>query len=153
MWFLPSQGNGEIEDRQHQGASVISEQVPYDGGRDGGVAGFTDAHQPPGEHKQPVVLQRGGEKNTCCYNTRQGNFLMFTVNNCLGEGTGLRVVGNVSVNVYLSGHQSIFQVPVTFHLPKKTNCATMVTAHTTLNHIISHSGRSINTQDQQRLKH
>lgn len=56
--LLPSQGDRQVEDRQHHGAAVISEQVSYDGGRDGGVAGLTDAHQSPGEHEQPVVLQR-----------------------------------------------------------------------------------------------
>lgn len=62
VWFLPSQWNGQVEDREHHGAAVISEQVSYDGGRDGGVAGLTYAHQSPGEHKQPVVLKRGRKK-------------------------------------------------------------------------------------------
>lgn len=62
VWLLPSQGDGQVEDRQHHGATVISEQVSYDGGRDGGVAGLTDAHQSPGEHKQPVVLQRDRDR-------------------------------------------------------------------------------------------
>ena len=57
--LLPSQGDGQVEDGQHHGAAVVSEQVSYDGGRYGRVAGLTDAHQSPGEHKQPVVLQRG----------------------------------------------------------------------------------------------
>lgn len=54
--LLPSQGYGQVEDGEHHGATVISEQVSYDGGRDGGVAGLADAHQSPGEYKQPVVL-------------------------------------------------------------------------------------------------
>lgn len=62
VWILPSQGDGQVEDREHHGAAVISEQVSYDGGRDGGVAGLSDTHQSPGEHKQPVVLHREKKK-------------------------------------------------------------------------------------------
>lgn len=58
VWLLPSQRDGQVEDREHHGAAVVSEQVSYDGGRDGGVAGLSDPYQSPGEHKQPVVLQR-----------------------------------------------------------------------------------------------
>lgn len=60
--LLPSQGDGQVENREHHGAAVISEQVSYDGGRDGGVAGLSDAHESPGENKQPVVLQREKER-------------------------------------------------------------------------------------------
>lgn len=60
---LPSQWDGQVEDREHHGAAVISEQVSYDGRRDGGVAGLADSHQSPGEYKQPVVLQR--QRNKC----------------------------------------------------------------------------------------
>lgn len=62
VWLLPSQRDGQVEDREHHGAAVISEQVSDDGGRDGGVAGLSDTHQSPGEHKQPVVLQREEKK-------------------------------------------------------------------------------------------
>lgn len=58
--ILPSQGDGQVEDREHHGAGVTSKEVSYDGGRDGGVAGFSDAHESSGEHKQPEVLWRGG---------------------------------------------------------------------------------------------
>lgn len=59
---LPSQGDGQVEDGEHHGAAVISEQVSYDGGRDGGVAGLSDSHESSGEYKKPVILQRGREK-------------------------------------------------------------------------------------------
>lgn len=68
--LIPSQGDGQVEDREHHGAAVISEQVPYDGGRDGGVAGLSDPHQSSGEHKEPVVLQRereGGGGEVCSF--------------------------------------------------------------------------------------
>lgn len=72
--LIPSQGDGQVEDREHHGAAVISEQVPYDGGRDGGVAGLSDPHQSSGEHKEPVVLQRerergegGGAEKVCSF--------------------------------------------------------------------------------------
>lgn len=64
VWLLPSQGDGQVEDREHHGAAVVSEQVSYDGGRDGGVAGLSDTHQSPGEHKQPVVLQKEDKRET-----------------------------------------------------------------------------------------
>lgn len=64
MKASPSQRNGQVEDREHGGAAVIGEQVPYDGGRDGGVAGLSDAHQSSGEHKQPVILQTEREEQT-----------------------------------------------------------------------------------------
>lgn len=64
MKIPPSQRNGQVEDREHRGAAVIGEQVPYDGGRDGGVAGLSDAHQSSGEHKQPVILQTEREEQT-----------------------------------------------------------------------------------------
>lgn len=60
--LLPSQGDGQVENRKHHGAAVVSEQVSYDGGRDGGVAGLSDAHKSSGENKQPVVLQREKER-------------------------------------------------------------------------------------------
>lgn len=60
----PPQRNGQVEDREHRRAAVIGEQVSYDGGRDGGVAGLADTHQSSGEHKQPVILQTEGEKQT-----------------------------------------------------------------------------------------
>lgn len=59
---LPSQRDGQVEDGQHHGAAVVSEQVSYDGGGDGGVAGLSDPHQSSGEHKQPVVLQTDMER-------------------------------------------------------------------------------------------
>lgn len=62
VWLLPSQRDGQVEDREHHGAAVISEQVSDDGGGDGGVAGLSDPHQSPGEHEQPVVLQRERER-------------------------------------------------------------------------------------------
>lgn len=62
VWLLPSQGDGQVEDREHHGAAVISEQVSYDGRGDGGVTGLSDTHQSPGEYKQPVVLQREKKK-------------------------------------------------------------------------------------------
>lgn len=55
---LPSQRDGQVKEREHHGALVIREQVSDDGGGDGWVAGLSDANQSPGEHKQPVVLQR-----------------------------------------------------------------------------------------------
>ena len=64
VWLLPSQRDGQVEDGEHHGAAVISEQVSYDGGRNGGVAGLSDTHQSPGEHKQPVVLQREKKEET-----------------------------------------------------------------------------------------
>lgn len=60
----PSKRNGQVEDREHRRAAVIGEQVSYDGGRDGGVAGLADAHQSSWEHKQPVILQTEKEKQT-----------------------------------------------------------------------------------------
>lgn len=60
--LLPSQGDGQVEDREHHGSAVISEQVSYDGGWDGGVTGLSDTHQSPGEHEQPVVLQKEKKK-------------------------------------------------------------------------------------------
>lgn len=58
IWLLPSQGDGQVENGEHHGATVIGEQVSYDGGRNRRVAGLSDSHQSPGENKQPVVLQR-----------------------------------------------------------------------------------------------
>ena len=52
----PAQRDGEVEDRQHERACVLGEEVADDGGRNGGVAGLTDAHQPAGEDQQPEVL-------------------------------------------------------------------------------------------------
>lgn len=66
-WILkvpPSQRNRQVEDGEHGRAAVVGKQVSYDGGRDGGVAGLSDAHQSSGEHKQPVILQPEGEKQT-----------------------------------------------------------------------------------------
>lgn len=40
----PAQRDGKVEDREHEGARVLGEEVAYDGGRDGGVAGLADAH-------------------------------------------------------------------------------------------------------------
>lgn len=62
--LLPSQGNGQVEDREHHGPAVISEQVSDDGGRDGGVAGLSDTHESSGENKQPVVLRRQRKKRS-----------------------------------------------------------------------------------------
>ena len=64
FFLSPSKGNGQIEHREHHGPTVAGEQVPYDGGRDGGVAGLTDAHQASGQHKQPVVLQGETDKQS-----------------------------------------------------------------------------------------
>lgn len=58
VYLLPSQGDGQVENREHHGPAIISEQVSDDGGRDGRVAGFSDTHESSGENKQPVVLQR-----------------------------------------------------------------------------------------------
>lgn len=59
----PAQRDGEVEDGQHERARVLGEEVADDGGRDGGVAGLPDAHQPPGHHQQPEVLWgRGGRR-------------------------------------------------------------------------------------------
>lgn len=55
-WSLPSQWNGQVKDGEHHGPAVVSEQVPDDSGRDGRVAGLSDAHQASGQHKQPIVL-------------------------------------------------------------------------------------------------
>lgn len=63
MKVPPSQRNGQVEDWEHRRAAVIGEQISYDGGRDGGVAGLADTHQPSGEHKEPVILQTEGEKS------------------------------------------------------------------------------------------
>lgn len=52
----PAQRDGEVEDRQHERARVLGEEVADDGGRNGGVAGLADAHQPAGEDQQPEVL-------------------------------------------------------------------------------------------------
>lgn len=52
----PAQRDGKVEDRQHERACVLGEEVANDGGRDGGVAGLPDAHQPPGQDQQPEVL-------------------------------------------------------------------------------------------------
>lgn len=60
--FLPSQGDGQVENREHHGPAVISEQVSNDGGRDGRVAGFSDTHESSGENKEPVVLRRQRKK-------------------------------------------------------------------------------------------
>lgn len=60
--FSPAQRDGKVEDRQHERACVLGEEVANDGGRDGGVAGLADAHQPPGQDQQPEVLwDRGRE--------------------------------------------------------------------------------------------
>lgn len=59
----PSHGDGQVEDGEHHGAFVTREQISDDGGRDGGVAGLSDAHQSSGEHKQPVVLRRDRKKH------------------------------------------------------------------------------------------
>lgn len=56
--LLPSQGDSQVENREHHGPAIISEQVSDDGGRDGRVAGFSDTHESSGENKQPVVLQK-----------------------------------------------------------------------------------------------
>lgn len=64
IWLLPSQGDGQVEDGEHHGATVIGEQVSYDGGRDRRVAGLSDSHQSSGENKQPVVLQSNIKKKT-----------------------------------------------------------------------------------------
>lgn len=56
--LLPSQGNGQVENREHHGPAIISEQVSDDGGRDGRVAGFSDTHESSGENEEPVVLWR-----------------------------------------------------------------------------------------------
>lgn len=60
--LLPSQGDGQVEHGEHHGPAVIGEQVSDDGGGDGRVAGFSDAHQSSGENKEPVVLRRQREK-------------------------------------------------------------------------------------------
>lgn len=62
--FLPSQGDSQVENREHHGPAIISEQVSYNGGRDGRVAGFSDTHESSGENKQPVVLQRQRKKRS-----------------------------------------------------------------------------------------
>lgn len=64
FWLLPSQWDGQVEDREHHGTVVIGEQVSYDGGRDGGVARLSNTHQSPGQHKQPVVLQKEKKNKT-----------------------------------------------------------------------------------------
>lgn len=56
-WRLPSQRDGQVEDGEHHGPLVVGEQVSDDGGRDGGVAGLSNAYQASGQHKQPIVLQ------------------------------------------------------------------------------------------------
>ena len=56
----PAQRDGEVEDRQHERARVLGEEVSDDGGRDGRVAGLADAHQPAGEDQQPEVLWERG---------------------------------------------------------------------------------------------
>lgn len=58
----PSHGDGQVEDGEHHGPFVTGEQVSDDSGRDGGVAGLSDAHQSSGEHKQPVVLRKDKRK-------------------------------------------------------------------------------------------
>lgn len=40
----PAQRDGKVEDRQHERACVLGEEVADDGGRNGGVAGLTNAH-------------------------------------------------------------------------------------------------------------
>lgn len=52
----PAQRDGKVEDRQHERACVLGEEVTDDGGRNGGVAGLTNAHQPPRQDQQPEVL-------------------------------------------------------------------------------------------------
>lgn len=51
-----AQWDGEVEDGQHERTRVLGEEVANDSGGDGGVAGLTDAHQPPGQDQQPEVL-------------------------------------------------------------------------------------------------
>ncbi len=85
VWLLPSQRDGQVEDREHHGAAVISEQVSDNGGRDGGVAGLSDTHQTPREHKQPVVLQRKNERERqkdvrVCYQAPQETFYLSITN-------------------------------------------------------------------------
>lgn len=53
----PSQGDSQVEDREHHGSAIISEEVSDDCRRDGGVAGFTYPHQASGQDEQPVILQ------------------------------------------------------------------------------------------------
>lgn len=64
-WALPrsspAQRDGKVEDRQHERARVLGEEVADDGGCDGGVAGLADAHQPPRQDQQPEVLWGGAE--------------------------------------------------------------------------------------------
>lgn len=60
----PSQRDGQVEDGEHRGAAVVGEQVSDDGGRDGGVAGLSDAYQASGQHEQPVVLQTERDKQS-----------------------------------------------------------------------------------------
>lgn len=62
--LLPAQGNGQVEDGEHNGAFIIGEQISYDGGGDGGVAGLSNPHQASGEHKEPVVLHRGDHRKS-----------------------------------------------------------------------------------------
>lgn len=62
----PAQRDGEVEDRQHERARVLGEEVTDDGWRNGGVAGLADAHQPAGEDQQPEVLW---ERGTGCRGT------------------------------------------------------------------------------------
>lgn len=52
----PAQRDSKVEDRQHECACVLGEEVADDGGCDGGVAGLTNAHQPPRQDQQPEVL-------------------------------------------------------------------------------------------------
>lgn len=103
VWLLPSQGDGQVEDREHHGAAVISEQVSDDGGRDGGVAGLSDTHQSPGEHKQPVVLQREKKKDI-------GGLLLSSTRDLLSEH-------NVNPKSIFTGQKS-FSLPT---LPYKAH--------------------------------
>lgn len=53
---LPADGDGEVENGKHVGPLALNVEVSDDSGSNGGVAGFTHAHQATGHEKDPEVL-------------------------------------------------------------------------------------------------
>ena len=54
----PPNGDGKVEDGQHSQSPLHREEIGYNGGGYGRVAGFPDAHQPPENKEHCIVLGR-----------------------------------------------------------------------------------------------
>lgn len=54
--YSPAHRNGKVEDAEHPTPLVCHEEVGDQSGRNGGVTGFPDPHQAPGQEEQPEML-------------------------------------------------------------------------------------------------